>query len=105
MTFEDAMRQTCKELGYDGHLKEIKYKKDVHTYAEKITCTYRKLPIFVKNSYMYLNGVDFCFSQFEDTVDFAISGNIHGNDKLNIEYAIRQALEICRVCEQKMKQD
>ena len=25
MTFEQAMHDTCRELGYDGHLKTIKY--------------------------------------------------------------------------------
>ena len=66
MTFEQAMHDTCRELGYDGHLKTIKYKKECYTYAEKIVSAYKKTPYTVKNSYMYLDGVDFCFYQNEN---------------------------------------
>lgn len=104
MTFEDAMSQTCKELGYDSHLKEINYKKDAYTYAEKIAVQYG-VPKKVKNSYMFLDCVDFCFFRDGNDVNFAISGVISRNDKLEIEKTIKKALEICRVCEQKMKQD
>lgn len=102
MTFEDAMHKTCKELGYDGHLKDIQYKKDAHTYAEKIAIQFG-IPKKVKNSYMFLDGVDFCFFQNGSDVNFAISGVIRGNDKLEIEKAIKKALEICAVCEWKMQ--
>lgn len=33
MTFEQAMHDTCRELGYDGHIKTIQYKKDAFTYS------------------------------------------------------------------------
>lgn len=102
MTFEDAMYQTCKELGYDGHLKDIQYKKDAHTYAEKIAIQFG-IPKKVKNSYMFLDCVDFCFFQNGNDINFAISGVISRNDKLEIEKAIKKALEICSVCEWKMQ--
>ena len=36
MTFEKAMHDSCRELGLDSHIKTIEYKKDCHTYAEKM---------------------------------------------------------------------
>ena len=50
-----------------------------------------------------MDGVDFCFHQDGDDVNFAISGYIARNDKLDIQNAIKKALEICQVCEWKMK--
>lgn len=105
MTFEDAMRQTCKELGYDGHLKTIEYKKDCHTYAEKIIGNFAKKPFLVKNSYMFLDGVDFCFHKNGENVNFSISGYVARNDKNNIQSAIQKALQICSMCEWKMQQE
>ena len=102
MTFEQAMHDTCRELGYDGHIKTIQYKKDALTYAEKIAIRFG-VPKVVKNSYMYLDSVDFCFYQNGNDVDFAISGVISRNDKLHIVRAINRALVICRVCEEKLK--
>ena len=103
MTFEQAMHDTCRELGYDSHLKTIEYKKDCHTYAEKIIGNFAKRPFQVKSSYMFLDGVDFCFHQYGEDVNFAISGYIARNDKLDVQNAIKKALEICQVCEWKMK--
>lgn len=103
MTFEQAMHDTCRELGYDGHIKTIKHKKDAYTYAEKIAIQYG-IPKAVKNSYMYLDRVDFCFFQNGNDVNFAISGVIARNDKLYISRAINRALEICKVCEEKLKE-
>ena len=98
MTFEQAMHDTCRELGYDGHLKTIEHKKDCYTYAEKLVCNFKDIPFEVKNSYMFLDGVDFCFYNYKNEVNFAISGYIAGNDKLEIVKAINKALEICQVC-------
>lgn len=103
MTFEEAMKITCKELGYDGHLKTIECKKNCHTYAEKIIGNFSKRPFWVKNSYMFLDGVDFCFHQNGEDVNFAISGYIANDDKLNVQRAIHRALQICSRCEWYMK--
>ena len=73
MTFEKAMHDSCRELGLDGHIKIIEYKKDCHTYAEKIVCNIKDRPFQVKNSYMFLDGVDFCFYNYENEVNFATS--------------------------------
>lgn len=102
MTFEDAMHKTCRLLGYDSNLKYIQYKKDAHTYAEKIAIQYG-IPRKVKNSYMFLDCVDFCFFQNGNDVNFTISGVISRNDKINIKNAIEKALEICSVCEWQMQ--
>ena len=104
MTFEQAMHDTCRELGYDGHIKTIQYKKDAHTYAEKIAIQFG-IPKAVKNSYMYLDKVDFCFFQNGNNVDFAISGVVSGNDKLHFQRAISRALFLCKVCEGKLKEE
>ena len=104
MTFEHAMHDTCKELGYDSHLKTIEYKRDCHTYAEKIIGNFAKRPFQVKNSYMFLDGVDFCFHQYGEEINFAISGYISRKDKLKIQEAIEKALKICEVCESKLKE-
>lgn len=104
MTFEKAMHDTCRELGYDSHLKEIKYKKDAHTYAEKIAIGYNQRPFLVKNSYMFLDGVDFCFFQNGNNVEFTISGIVGRNDKFEILRAITKALKICEVCENKLRE-
>lgn len=102
MTFEKALYKACRELGLDSHIKEIKYKKDAYTYAEKIATQFG-VPRNVKNSYMFLDAVDFCFFQNGNEVDFAISGYIGRNDKLKIDDAIGKALNLCELTEAYMK--
>ena len=102
MKFEKAMHDACRELGLDGHIKKIKFKKDAFTYAERITIQLKKPPFAVKNSYLYLNCVDFCFFENRGECDFAISGYIHGNDKLDIKSAIEKALKLCELTTLKM---
>jgi hypothetical protein len=102
MRFEKAMHDACKELGLDGHIKEIRFKKDASTYAERITLQFRKPPLAVKNSYLYLDCVNFCFFENRGECDFAISGYIHGNDKLDIKSAIEKALKLCELTTLKM---
>lgn len=104
MTFEEAMQNSCRELGLASHLKTIKYKRDCHTYAEKLVGNFKERPFQVKNSYMFLNGVDFCFYNQNNEVNFAISGCVAKNDKLEIVKAIDKALSLCALCEQKLKQ-
>lgn len=105
MTFEKAMHDSCRELGYYSHIKTIEYKKDCHTYAEKIIGDFKSRPFSVKNSYMFLDGVDFCFFQNGNDVDFAISGYVSKNDKLEIADAIQKALKLCELCEKKMREE
>lgn len=102
MKFEKAMHDACRELGFDGHIKEMRFKKDAYTYAEKIVIQFKKPPLAVKNSYLYLDGVDFCFFENRGECDFAISGYIHGNDKLDIKGAIEKALKLCELTTLKM---
>ena len=52
---------------------------------------------------MFLDGVDFCFYNYKNEVNFAISGSIAGNDKLNIVKAVEKGLSLCALCEQKLK--
>lgn len=104
MTFEKAMHDSCRELNLDAHIKTIKYKNECCTYAEKIVCNILLRPFEVKNSYMFLNGVDFCFYRNGEDVNFAISGNIARNDKLKILDAIEKALKLCELCEEKIKE-
>lgn len=103
MIFEKAIHDACREMGYDGHVKEIEKKKDACTYAEKIATLFKEYPIPVKNSYLYLDGVDFCFFEVNGECDFAISGYVHGNDKLNIISAIDKALKLCELTSRKMQ--
>lgn len=105
MTFEKAMHDSCRELGLDCHIKTIEYKKDCHTYAEKIVANFKDRPFQVKNSYMFLDGVDFCFYNYKNEVNFAISGCISRNDKLDIVNAIEKALSLCALCEQKLAKE
>ena len=42
MTFEKAIYSACRELGYDGHIKEIKYKRTLNL-------TQKKLHLILKN--------------------------------------------------------
>lgn len=102
MKFEKAMHDACRELGLDGHIKEIRFKKDASTYAERIIFQFKKPPLAVKNSYLYLDGVDFCFFENRGECDFTISGYIHGNDKLDIKSAIEKALKLCELTTLKM---
>lgn len=95
MTFEKAIHCACRELGYDGHIKEINYKKDACSYAERIALNFKKPPFGVKNSYMYLNGVDFCLFEVNGECDFSISGYVRGDDKINIIDAINRVLKLC----------
>lgn len=103
MTFEQAMHKACEILGYSGHLKEIKYKKDCCTYAEKIASVYIEKPFLCKNSYMYLDSMDFCFYQNGENVEFAISGHVGIRERIKLQNAIKNALELCEVCEWQMK--
>ena len=102
MTFEKAIHDACRELGYDGHLTEIKYEEDAYTYAERIAFNYKKPPFKVKNSYMYLYRVDFCLFEVNGECDFSISGYVHGDDKLHIIDAIGQVLKLCELTTSKM---
>lgn len=102
MTFETAIHSACRELGYDGHVKEIKFKKDAHTYAEKIALNFKKPPFGVKNSYMYLDAIDFCLFENHGECDFSISGYVHGNDKIDIIDAIDRVLKLCELTTAKM---
>lgn len=104
MTFEKAIHSACRELGYDAHIKEIKYKKDACSYAEKIALNCKKPPFGVKNSYMYLDGVDFCLFEVNGECVFSISGYIHGNDKIDIINAINKVLKLCELTTAKMKE-
>ena len=104
MNFEKAMHDACRELGFDGHIKEIRFKKDASTYAERIAIQYKKPPLAVKNSYLYLDCVNFCFFENRGECDFAISGYIYGNDKLYIKGAIEKALKLCELTTLKMKE-
>ena len=102
MTFEKAIYSACRELGYDGHIKEIKYKKDAYSYAEKIALNFKKTPFRVKNSYMYLDGIDFCLFEVNGECDFSISGFVHGNDKIDIIDSIDRVLKLCELTTAKM---
>lgn len=102
MTFEKAINSACRELGYDGHIKEIKYKKDAYTYAERIALNFKKPPFGVKNSYMYLDAIDFCLFEVNGECDFSISGYVHGNDKIDIIDAIDRVLKLCELTTIKM---
>jgi hypothetical protein len=102
MKFEKAMHDACIELGFDGHIKEIRFKKDAYTYAERIALNYKKPPFGVKNSYMYLNGVDFCLFEVNGKCDFSISGYVHGNDKIDIIGAITRVIKLCELTTVKM---
>ena len=102
MTFEEAMHDSCRELGLDSHIKTIVHKKDCHTYAEKIVCNFKDRPFKVKNSYMFLDGVDFSFYQNGKDVNFSISGCVSRNDKEDILDAITKALNLCKLCEDKL---
>lgn len=104
MKFEKAMYDACRELGLDGHIKEIRFKKDASTYAERIVLQFKKPPLTVKNSYLYLDCVDFCFFENRGECDFAISGYIHGNDKLYIQSALEKALKLCELTNLNMAQ-
>lgn len=44
----------------------------------------------------------FVFFENRGECDFAISGYIHGNDKLNIKSAIEKALKLCELTTLKM---
>lgn len=99
MEFREAMAKACKELGLSGHIKTIKFKNDAETMAERIAIVHASRPLEVKNSYMYLDALDFCFYKNGDSVDFSISGNISGNDKNKIIGAIQKALQLCVLCE------
>lgn len=104
MTFEKAMHDACRELGFDSHIKEINCKKDAYTYAEKIALQCKEPPFPVKNSFLYLDGVDFCFHELKGECAFSISGLIRGNDKLDIQEAIGKALKLCEMVETKMRE-
>lgn len=101
-TFEEQWAEMLET--YDGKESNqaIQFKKDCHTYAEKIVGNFKDRPFQVKNSYMFLDGVDFCFYNYKNEVNFAISGCIRGNDKLEIIKAIDKALTLCALCEQKL---
>ena len=103
MLFDKALQEACAELQLDQHTKTINYDEDASTYAEQIVSNFKEKPFVVKSSFLFLDGVDFCFYQDGDNVDFTISGRISGNDKSNIAASIKRALQLCALCESKMK--
>lgn len=106
MNFEEALEESCRELKLDTHFKSIEKKRDAKTFAEKIVAAFKKTPFLVKNSYLFLDSVDFCFYEDEEGhVNFAISGDIRGRDKQQINKSIATALHLCNLCESKMKYD
>ena len=104
MTFSEAMHNACRELGLDSHIKTLT-RKDAHTYAEKIASGFSRAKDFdVKNSFLFLDRMDFTFFQLGEEVAFSISGVCYGNDKFEFEKAISKALRLCELTEKYMKE-
>ena len=59
----EAITKACSEAGIDGHIEWHNHKSDAHTWAEKISLSFknsrRSRP--VKNSYMFCDTLDMCF--------------------------------------------
>lgn len=109
MKFEDALYKACRELNLDAHIKYIG-SQDAYTYAEKIAKTYhgnlkRKETFPVKNSYMYLNSIDFCFFELEGKCYYSISGLVSHGERQKIHTAIETANELCEVTDFYMNGD
>lgn len=59
----ELIHNACRECGLDGHVKWIEGKQDVQSWAEKIAGRFRnKRNMPIKNSYMYCDQLDMCFS-------------------------------------------
>ncbi|WP_367567777.1 hypothetical protein [Lacrimispora sp.] len=65
MLLEKAM----KECQLDSHVKNMEYKKDANTWAERIATGFHvKAGLPVKNSFMHCESLDMCFFYNEDMV-------------------------------------
>lgn len=96
----ECLIKALKSFGLGTHLKEIKYKKDAYTYAEKIAEVHelnKKDVLFVKNSYMYLDSFDFCFfySKNRNEYAYSIAGIAYENDRNQLEESISIANDVC----------
>lgn len=57
-----AMEKAAKILGLDAHVVGVDYKKDLHTWADKILgCNYFRKGMPVKRSYLFCECLDITF--------------------------------------------
>lgn len=56
-----ALHDAAREVGMDGHVTEIEFKKDANTRAEQMAVRFAGLPMECKNSYLYCDILDACF--------------------------------------------
>lgn len=56
-----ALHDAAREVGMDGHVTEIEFKKDAITRAEQQAVVRAGVPLDCKNSYLYCDLLDACF--------------------------------------------
>ena len=59
----EIIKEACRAVGIDSHIKRLELKKEAYTWAERIAAQHKEsgqtMP--VKNSYMYCDTLDMCF--------------------------------------------
>lgn len=62
----EAMRKAAKKLNLDAHITILQYKKDLHTWADRILERFFRKEMPIKRSYLFCNSLDVDFFFTED---------------------------------------
>lgn len=101
----ELIRIACHRAGLDGHIKWIKYKKDLISPVEMIAATHNALPLPIKRSCMYCDSLDMCFFYTDrNEASVAYSGRATlkrdmGEDEKLIA-AFRKAREVLKIMQE-----
>ena len=62
----EAMEKAAKKLNLDAHITILQYKKDLHTWADRILARFFRKDMPIKRSYLFCDSLDVDFFFTED---------------------------------------
>lgn len=95
------LARAMRKCDLDSHIKNMEFKKDAGTWAERIaTRFYEKACFPVKNSYMFCDSLDMCFFYDKDmvpTVTYAGYAQHLSKDTSTLPLSFEKAAEVLSV--------
>jgi len=95
--------EAMKRCKLDSHIKNMEFKKDAQTWAERIAVRFYDKNCFpVKNSYMYCDTLDMCFfydRNMVPTITYAGYVQNQGKDTLALPSAFDKAKKVLEMME------
>lgn len=92
------LEKAMKQCELDSHIKNMEFKRDAGTWAERIaTRFYGKAGFPVKNSYMFCDSLDMCFFYDKDmvpTVTYAGYTQFLSKDTITLPQAFEKAKDV-----------